>query len=854
LLLLTVLPARAADRLCDPGAEDCRAILINLIRNEKVRIDVAFWFMEDARYSNELERKRSEGVPVRVLMDTRANADYNNEPQVAQLAAAGIPMRRKVTSYILHWKMMLFHGQNTVQFSGANYSPDAFRPGSSTPYLNYVDEVIYFTDQGSLVNSFRRKFEDHWTDNTNFADYANMSSAVRGRVYDLYSLDPQLQFSPETSYRSRSIANYKAENEAIDVIMFRITDRQHTDTIIARKQAGVRVRLITEQDQYRDPSRLWHSWNVDRLYMAGIEVKHRGHAGLNHQKTVLLHGIGAAIFGSSNWTSPSNNDQIEHNMFTKQPHIYNWLVDQFERKWNNTGGVTETIDFVPLPPDTANKPSPAHLATGVNTTVTLRWFGGPWAHLYDVYFGTSSNPPLIASNVELGPSESSSETQSFKVPTTLTAGTTYYWKIVSKTMAQRTRTSPIWSFTTAGSGPPPPPPPDGDGSDIVLYASNATVRAGAWVVQSDSSAAGGSKIRHPNAGAAKLSSALSNPTNYFELTFTAEAGTPYRLWMRGRADNNYWGSDSVFVQFSNSVTSSGNSTWRIGTTSATEWNLEDCSGCGLSGWGWQDNGWGVGVMGPLVRFGSSGTQRIRIQTREDGISIDQVVLSPATYLNTSPGNLKNDNTRLAESDGSGSGSGSGSDPEAAADDVLLYASDVTALGGAWRLESDSSAAGGKKLRHPNQGASKLTTALASPVNFARFSFDAESDRGYRIWVRARADNDHWSNDSVFLQFSGSVTSSGSPRWRTGTTSAAEMNLEDCSGCRLSGWGWQDNGWGVGVLGPLVYFANNGPQTMLVQTREDGLSIDQIILSPDQFLEQAPGALKNDDTIVAKDEE
>ncbi len=283
LLLLTVLPARAADRLCDPGAEDCRAILINLIRNEKVRIDVAFWFMEDARYSNELERKRLEGVPIRVLIDTRANADYNNEPQVAQLAAAGIPMRRKVTNYILHWKMMLFHGQNTVQFSGANYSPDAFRPGSSTPYQNYVDEVIYFTDQGSLVNSFRRKFEDHWNDNVNFADYANMSSAVRGRVYDLYSIDPQLQFSPDTSYRSRSIANYKAETQGIDAIMFRITDRQHTDNIIARKQAGVRVRLITEQAQYRDPSRLWHSWNVDRLYMAGIEIKHRGHAGLNHQ-------------------------------------------------------------------------------------------------------------------------------------------------------------------------------------------------------------------------------------------------------------------------------------------------------------------------------------------------------------------------------------------------------------------------------------------------------------------------------------------------------------------------------------------------------------------------------------------
>ena len=33
------------------GDEDCRAILINYIRNETVGIDVAFWFMEDARYT-----------------------------------------------------------------------------------------------------------------------------------------------------------------------------------------------------------------------------------------------------------------------------------------------------------------------------------------------------------------------------------------------------------------------------------------------------------------------------------------------------------------------------------------------------------------------------------------------------------------------------------------------------------------------------------------------------------------------------------------------------------------------------------------------------------------------------------
>ena len=67
---------------------------------------------------------------------------------------------------------------------------------------------------------------------------------------------------------------------------------------------------------------------------------------------------------------------------------------------------------------------------------------------------------------------------------------------------------------------------------------------------------------------------------------------------------------------------------------------------GLSNWGWEDNGWGNGVLGPQIFFAASGPQRIRIQPREDGLSIDQIVLSPARYLTTAPGPTKNDTTIL----------------------------------------------------------------------------------------------------------------------------------------------------------------------------------------------------------------
>ena len=186
-------------------------------------------------------------------------------------------------------------------------------------------------------------------------------------------------------------------------------------------------------------------------------------------------------------------------------------------------------------------------------------------------------------------------------------------------------------------------------ADIVLYASETTVRAGNWLVEADGTAAGGARIRYPDAGGPKLTTPFASPSHYFELTFTAQAGIGYRLWMRGKADVNSTNNDSAWVQFSNSVDNNGTPTFRIGTTSATMFNLEECTGCGLSAWGWNDNLFGG--FGPLIFFASSGTQTIRVQLREDGLAIDQIVLSPQTYLNNSPGLGKNDNTILPKSGG-----------------------------------------------------------------------------------------------------------------------------------------------------------------------------------------------------------
>lgn len=191
--------------------------------------------------------------------------------------------------------------------------------------------------------------------------------------------------------------------------------------------------------------------------------------------------------------------------------------------------------------------------------------------------------------------------------------------------------------------------------DIVYYVWKAPVRAGSWRVVADATAAGGSRLEQPNVNAARITTPLASPTHYVDFSVTVQANTAYHLWLRGKAYQNFGDNDSVWVQTSGTVDSSGAPVYRIGTTSATMVNLEDCSGCSISNWAWQDNGYGSGVSGPLLRFETSGTQTIRIQAREDGISLDQLVLSSNSYLSTAPGARTNDTTILPESSGSGTG-------------------------------------------------------------------------------------------------------------------------------------------------------------------------------------------------------
>ncbi|UCF49451.1 MAG: PQQ-binding-like beta-propeller repeat protein [Thermoplasmatales archaeon] len=137
--------------------------------------------------------------------------------------------------------------------------------------------------------------------------------------------------------------------------------------------------------------------------------------------------------------------------------------------WDNNNASTEssiwnfTTEGPNNPPNEPSDPDPENGETNVIIEHDLSWTGGdpdPGDTVtYDVYFGTSSNPPKVSSN----------QPDTTYDPGDMEFDMTYYWKIVAWDNHDTSTSGDVWSFTTrennAPNAPSDPDPADG-ASDV----------------------------------------------------------------------------------------------------------------------------------------------------------------------------------------------------------------------------------------------------------------------------------------------------------------------------------------------------------------------------------------------------
>ncbi|MHC4510725.1 MAG: hypothetical protein ACYTAO_17515 [Planctomycetota bacterium] len=117
---------------------------------------------------------------------------------------------------------------------------------------------------------------------------------------------------------------------------------------------------------------------------------------------------------------------------------YYWQVDAIA-----ADGTVHTGDIwsFTTSPGEATEPDPADFATSVALDAILSWRPGATAATRDVYFGTTSPPPLIGNQAD----------PSFD-PGPLAMETTYYWKVDEIDAAGKVYPGAIWMFKTPRPG------------------------------------------------------------------------------------------------------------------------------------------------------------------------------------------------------------------------------------------------------------------------------------------------------------------------------------------------------------------------------------------------------------------
>jgi hypothetical protein len=413
-------------------------------------------------------------------------------------------------------------------------------------------------------------------------------------------------------------------------------------------------------------------------------------------------------------------------------------------------------------------------------------------------------------------------------------------------MANLAQAGPLWSFTTAGAPPPnpPPPPPDTTAPGVYLYSPGhrSTVSGVTTISASSWDNVGVAGVQFKVDGIPLGPEDRTAPYTISWDTMAAAAGA-HTLTAEARdSAGNRRTSLPIFVTVANDTTPD---TTAPAVSLTSPLNGSTVGGTSTVAASASDN---IGVVG------------VRFQIDNSSLGAEDTTSPYSVSWNTTASTNGTHTVKAFARDAAGNTGVATITVTVANPDVqptgtiVLHAAQVpdSRIVGNWVKVVDSTAADGIALRNTDKGAPKIAPALITPQHYFETTFNATAGTAYHLWIRMRAQNDYFGNDSIHVQFSDAVNTIGTPIYRIGAAGAensAQVVLQESDGGIISGWGWADQGWNG--PGPLIYFSTTGPHTLRIQQREDGAIVDQIVLSPDTYVNVPPGAQTQDHTIVPR---
>jgi hypothetical protein len=147
----------------------------------------------------------------------------------------------------------------------------------------------------------------------------------------------------------------------------------------------------------------------------------------------------------------------------------------------------------------------------------------------------------------------------------------------------------------------------------------------------DPASPGGKWIGLPNTGDKLNAPPEDDPHVAFMVQI--QGGIPYRCWihMKVGAPKGVSLANVLYVQFSDAVDKANQVVYTLGTDSYLT-----AHGPEKQGWAWVGCVSSDPASNSLIYFRASGKVKVRLQAGAEGVGFDQVLLSPARFLNQPP--------------------------------------------------------------------------------------------------------------------------------------------------------------------------------------------------------------------------
>ncbi len=142
----------------------------------------------------------------------------------------------------------------------------------------------------------------------------------------------EVHFAPDGGIRRHLLDAIRDSRQRIDVAVYQITSTELARALVAAKERGLRVRILTDQEKSKTDG---PAMRIVRA--AGLPVRTLGisEQSLMHHKFAIFDDRLVAT-GSYNWTQTAERANYENVVLLDDPKLVSRFAEEFRRLWQSS--------------------------------------------------------------------------------------------------------------------------------------------------------------------------------------------------------------------------------------------------------------------------------------------------------------------------------------------------------------------------------------------------------------------------------------------------------------------------------------------------------------------------------------